>query len=195
MSTLQLFIVERTRTHKLESQANIHNFLYDKLFRSFVPSFFSFVIVIRKIAKILRKIKSTLQHRKNKSRLKSQQSSINTSGTTSNNLLLQSATESQSLQQQFVAQSVYQDNHKEQLVEDTTSGKGISVEMETNLNKVLNQGVRHQLNGLLCKYTNVMKGKKAKYIRETFVHQEMSTFKVGSTDGLHLRTAFILNHT
>ncbi|XP_061397755.1 oxysterol-binding protein-related protein 11 [Musca vetustissima] len=30
--------------------------------------------------------------------------------------------------------------------------------METNLNKVLNQGVRHQLNGLLCKYTNVMKG-------------------------------------
>ncbi|KAI9587043.1 oxysterol-binding protein-related protein 11 [Glossina fuscipes] len=30
--------------------------------------------------------------------------------------------------------------------------------METNLNRVLNQGVRHQLNGLLCKYTNVMKG-------------------------------------
>lgn len=52
----------------------------------------------------------------------------------------------------------------------TTAGSTASVEaldtqklsdlsaMELNLNRVLSQGVRHQLNGQLCKYTNVMKG-------------------------------------
>ena len=91
-------------------------------------------------------------------------SSLNTSltaveATANTTCLLQAESKVGSLQPKSI---VHHDNIEEKLIEHWNACKIASVEtgeMETNLNKVLNQGVRHQLNGLLCKYTNVMKGK------------------------------------
>lgn len=90
-------------------------------------------------------------------------SSLNTSVTaieaTVNTCLLQAEPKVGNLQPNSV---VHHGNIEEKLIERWNTCKIVSVEtgeMETNLNKVLNQSVRHQLNGLLCKYTNVMKGK------------------------------------
>lgn len=117
-----------------------------------------------KFAKILRKIKSTLQHRKNKSRFKNQTSvqfsSLNTpTEATASTCLCKTEPKVDILQ----TEGVTHHNLEEELIKHWNTARVVldeTSEMETNLNKVLNQSIRHQLNGLLCKYTNVMKGSR-----------------------------------
>lgn len=103
----------------------------------FVFFLFVYTICKKETAKILRKIKATLTRNK-KSRSKHKQA------------------------QQQQAEQQQQPQHKRP--PSSCSQQGDDCEkhlaaMESNLNRMINQSLRHPLSGQLSKYTNVMKGK------------------------------------
>lgn len=110
--------------------------------KEFTLYFFLFVYTIckKETAKILRKIKATLQRNK-KSRSKHKQA-----------------------QQQQAEQQQQQSQHKRPPSSCSQQGDDcekhhLAAAMESNLNRMINQSLRHPLSGQLSKYTNVMKGK------------------------------------